>query len=231
MVLQQPLSPPESESQLLCRAQKLAGLSVATLAKGIDWPVPERLTGHKGWLGDLLEQHLGACAGSTAQPDFPHLGIELKTIPITPQGKPLESTFVSIVPLEALTGVTWEQSDVCAKLRQVLWIPIMGERGEPIAEKIVCSPLLWRPSPQQWQQLQEDWCTLTDMMVLGDIGGLTAHHGTYLQVRPKGANAQERRWGVGPEGAPIRTQPRGFYLRATFTQSLLKTAFFATLER
>lgn len=224
-----PLLPPESEAQLLHRAQKLAGSSIATLAKAVDWLIPERLTGHKGWLGDLLEQHLGACAGSKAQPDFPHLGIELKTIPITSEGKPLESTFVSTVPLDALTGMTWEQSEVWAKLQRVLWIPIMGERSEAIGEKRVCAPLLWSPSLQQQAVLREDWCTLTDIMVLGDIGSLTARHGTYLQVRPKGANAQERRWGVGPEGVPMRTQPRGFYLRASFTQTLLKAAFFATL--
>lgn len=220
-----PLLPPSSEACLLERAQALAGLSITTLAQAAGWEIPERLKGHKGWLGDLLEAHLGACAGSAAQPDFPHLGIELKTIPISCQGKPLESTFVSTVPLDGLVGMRWEHSEVWSKLQRVLWIPIMGERAKPIGEKKVCAPLLWSPSPEQRAILKDDWRTLTDTIVLGEIGALTAHQGTYLQVRPKGANGRDRRWGVGPDGAPMRTQPRGFYLRASFTQALLQEGF------
>ena len=47
----------------------------------------------------LLETALGATAGSKAEQDFSHLGIELKTLPINAEGFPLETTFVSLAPL------------------------------------------------------------------------------------------------------------------------------------
>lgn len=219
------LTPPSTLAILWERAQQLVGFSIEELANKIGWSTPTKLITHKGWLGDLLEQHLGACAGSRAEPDFPHLGVELKTIPVTAKGKPLESTFVSTVPLENLVGMQWHLSEVYLKLSHILWIPILGERGSPISQRRIASPFLWQPNEEQARTLKEDWELLTDEIVLGNVTQLTAHQGTYLQVRPKGANAQQRRWGVGPEGAPIRTQPLGFYLRTSFTQNLLKNAF------
>ena len=55
----------------------------------------------KGWAGQLIELYLGATAGSKQQQDFPTLGVELKTIPVSPDAKPLETTYVCITPLLA----------------------------------------------------------------------------------------------------------------------------------
>ena len=93
--------------------------------------IPDNLKREKGWVGQLLEWHLGAESGSKPQPDFEHLGIELKTIPIGYSGKPLETTFVSVAPLTGVHGLTWEDSHVRHKLSRVLWIPIEGEREDP----------------------------------------------------------------------------------------------------
>ncbi|RNL45110.1 MutH/Sau3AI family endonuclease, partial [Xanthomonas vasicola] len=100
--------PPEDESTLLSRAQSLAGLTLQTLADQAGIPIPANLKRDKGWVGMLLEWHLGASAGSKAEQDFAHLGIELKTIPVDRYGKPLETTFVCVAPLTGNSGVTWQ---------------------------------------------------------------------------------------------------------------------------
>jgi len=79
-------SPPENEAELLQRAQRLAGQTFAALAAQLNLPIPPNLKRDKGWVGMLLELHLGASAGSKAEQDFAHLGIELKTIPVDAQG-------------------------------------------------------------------------------------------------------------------------------------------------
>ena len=81
----------------------------------------------------LIEWQLGASAGSRPEQDFPDLGIELKTIPIDPQGKPLETTFVCVAPLIGISGQRWEESNVRNKLSRVLWIPVEGSRTIPVA--------------------------------------------------------------------------------------------------
>ena len=76
------INPPETDDELLHRAQQIAGLTLLQLANQLAEPVPEKLHHAKGWIGQLLEKALGATAGSLPEPDFQQLGIELKTTEI-----------------------------------------------------------------------------------------------------------------------------------------------------
>ena len=111
---------PQSEQELLARAYAMAGFTLAQLAATVNIAVPADLRRDKGWVGQLIEWQLGASAGSKPEQDFPDLGIELKTIPIDPQGKPLETTFVCVAPLIGVSGQQWEQSNVRNKLSRAL---------------------------------------------------------------------------------------------------------------
>ena len=71
---------PQTLEQLLSQAQSIAGLTFGELADELHIPVPPDLKRDKGWVGMLLERALGATAGSKAEQDFSHLGVELKTI-------------------------------------------------------------------------------------------------------------------------------------------------------
>jgi len=90
---------PQNLEQLLSQAQSIAGLTFGELADELHIPVPLDLKRDKGWVGMLLERALGATAGSKAEQDFSHLGVELKTLPINAECYPLETTFVSLAPI------------------------------------------------------------------------------------------------------------------------------------
>ncbi|MEH0666957.1 DNA mismatch repair endonuclease MutH [Vibrio scophthalmi] len=216
---------PHSEQELFERASQIAGLTFAELAQEAQMTVPANLQRDKGWVGQLLEWHLGATAGSKPQQDFEHLGIELKTIPISYSGKPLETTFVCVAPLTGVHGLTWENSHVRNKLSRVLWVPVEGEREIPLAERRVGSPLLWSPSVEEERQLQADWEELMEMIVLGQVSHITAKHGEVLQIRPKAANSRVSTDAYGATGKRIKTLPRGFYLRTQFTANILARHF------
>lgn len=213
---------PKTTEELLSRAQAIAGLSFDELATQLGIPVPPDLKRDKGWVGMLLETALGATAGSKAEQDFRHLGIELKTIPINAQGYPLETTFVSLAPLIQNSGVNWQNSHVRHKLSRVLWIPIEGSRSIPLAERRIGTPILWQPSEQQERQLQRDWEELMDYIVLGQLDKINARLGEVLQLRPKGANSKSLTKGIGKHGEIIDTLPLGFYLRKAFTHEILQ---------
>ena len=213
---------PKTTEELLSRAQAIAGLSFGELAAQLSIPVPPDLKRDKGWVGMLLETALGATAGSKAEQDFRHLGIELKTIPINAQGYPLETTFVSLAPLIQNSGVNWQNSHVRHKLSRVLWIPIEGSRSIPLAERRIGTPILWQPSEQQERQLQRDWEELMDYIVLGQLDKINARLGEVLQLRPKGANSKSLTKGIGKNGEIIDTLPLGFYLRKAFTHEILQ---------
>lgn len=216
---------PKTQAELLAQAQRLAGYSLGELAAMAGIVAPKDLKRDKGWIGVLLEIWLGASAGSKPEQDFAALGVELKTIPIDAQGRPLETTFVCVAPLTGNSGVTWENSHVRHKLKRVLWIPVEGDRAIPLAERRVGAPLLWTPSAEEEHQLQMDWEELMDLIVLGQVERITARHGEVLQLRPKAANSKALTEAIGAQGEPIMTLPRGFYLKKNFTAALLARYF------
>ncbi|HHX0531565.1 TPA: DNA mismatch repair endonuclease MutH [Haemophilus influenzae] len=218
---------PQTLEQLLSQAQSIAGLTFGELADELHIPVPPDLKRDKGWVGMLLERALGATAGSKAEQDFSHLGVELKTLPINAEGYPLETTFVSLAPLVQNSGVKWENSHVRHKLSCVLWIPIEGSRHIPLRERHIGAPIFWKPTAEQERQLKQDWEELMDLIVLGKLDQITARIGEVMQLRPKGANSRAVTKGIGKNGEIIDTLPLGFYLRKEFTAQILN-AFLET---
>jgi len=212
---------PQTLEQLLSQAQSIAGLTFGELADELHIPVPPDLKRDKGWVGMLLERALGATAGSKAEQDFSHLGVELKTLPINAEGYPLETTFVSLAPLVQNSGVKWENSHVRHKLSCVLWMPIEGSRHIPLRERHIGAPILWKPTAEQERQLKQDWEELMDLIVLGKLDQITARIGEVMQLRPKGANSRSVTKGIGKNGEIIDTLPLGFYLRKEFTAKIL----------
>ncbi len=223
--IQPPLSSPSSVDELMRRAKDLAGLSLGDLARGANIEIPQNFKTQKGWSGQLIERCLGASAGSKPAQDFPELGIELKTLPLSYDFKPLETTYVCYAPLTNNTGVNWTNSNVRNKLQRVLWLPIQGEREIPPAERTIGSPILWCPTEHESLQLQTDWEELMDMISLGQVERIDASVGSVLQLRPKAANGSVVTDAIGENGQAIKTRPRGFYLRKNFTQQILTRAF------
>lgn len=220
-MLPAPPSAPADERELLGRARAIAGRPLADLARAQHLRVPRDLRRHKGWVGNVLEVALGARAGSKPVPDFEHLGVELKTLPIGANGRPRESTFVCVAGTDELHTETWETSHVRRKLQRVLWVPIEADPKIALADRRVGNAILWSCDGADGPVLRADWEDLTEQIRLGFIDAITAHRGRALQLRPKALTRDEVRMTVGEDGWQVPTSPRGFYLRASFTASLL----------
>jgi DNA mismatch repair protein MutH len=213
---------PEDEDELMARASALAGLCLGELAARESVAVPLDLRRAKGFVGSLVERVLGATAGSRALPDFPALGIELKTLPVDRTGTPVESTFVCSIPIAEIGEVEWSDSRVRRKLAKVLWVPVEGERELPVSERRIGQPLLYRITPEDEAALRADWEELAGYIGRGHVESLTGRLGRFLQIRPKAAHSRVRRIGIDADGAPFLALPRGFYLRPSFTRALLE---------
>lgn len=204
---------------LLKKALSLEGLSFRQLAISLNCTIPETPVMRKGWAGQAIERYLGGNASTHAGPDFATLGIELKTLPVNTAGRHSESTFISTIPMLSLHQETWETSTCFAKLRQILWVPIEGKGPVAFSERRIGRAILWSPSLADQQILKQDWLELTNMILLGRLNELHAGFGRYLQVRPKAANGKVLRHAFDEEGSKQLTLPRGFYLRARFTEA------------
>jgi DNA mismatch repair protein MutH len=213
--------PPASEEELRERAAWLAGRTVREVAAALGVGAPPLGVRGKGKVGGLVERALGASSGAAAAPDFPALGVELKTIPVDLRGFPRESTFVCTISLADAERAEWETSVARAKLGHVLFVPIVvGD--DPSSDRRIGTPLFWRPTRRQEAVLKADFEDAMGVIGAGGIEALTARAGRWLQVRPKAATGSVRTISYGPEGEWIATVPRGFYLRASFTRALLE---------
>jgi DNA mismatch repair protein MutH len=211
--------PPRSERELLDRAEQIAGRALGWVAARHGMGSPADLRRAKGWPGTVLELALGATSASRAAPDFPHLGIELKTVPVTETGRATEATYVCRAPLDPGDLGTWDTCWVRAKLRRVVWIPIVG--GGAPGDRIVGAPVVWSPSDEDEALLRTDWEDVAQLVALGELGQLDGRRGHVLQVRPKAADGTSTVAAVGEDGEWVRETPRGFYLRPAFTTAIL----------
>ena len=211
---------PQTLGELVVRACALEGQSVADLAARLWLVLPTESRRAKGLVGMLVERTLGADAGSRDEPDFRALGVELKTVPVGPRGSPAESTFCCSIHMASADRECWDTSRLRRRLARVLWVPVQSARVAPLPQRIFGRSSLWVPTPGQWELLRGDWEQRMGAIGAGWSADLCGELGRVLQVRPKGANAQARVWGAGPDG-PQRVPPLGFYLRPAFTGGLL----------
>lgn len=219
-----PAPPPASQEELATRAAALAGLTLGAVASRIGMAVPADLRHAKGWVGQVLEAALGASGGAQAVHDFPELAIELKTLPLGSDGQPRETTYVCTADLTNV-GEQWEETWVGRKLSHVLWVPVEADPALAPGERRIGSPWFWRPAADELAQLQADWEAFRDQLLLAGAASLTAHAGEALQIRPKAAHGRARTAAFDADGQPINVNPRGFYLRTTFTRQLLARAW------
>ncbi|MFK7990428.1 MAG: DNA mismatch repair endonuclease MutH [Sandaracinaceae bacterium] len=215
---------PASEAGLLARAHALGGRTVIELAEAMSVPLPASPSRAKGFVGQLVERALGGACDTRAAPDFPELGVELKTLPVDRQGRVRESTFVCTAPIEGAEDADWAQSRVHKKLRRVLFVVMEADRDIKPGRRRLGAAWIWSPSPSQAQLLRTDWEEIMGRIGAGEVESIDARMGTVLQLRPKGANAAARTVAFDGEGAPFLAPKRAFYLRATFTHSLLQDA-------
>lgn len=217
---------PAAIQDLLARARQLVGREIGQVAVGLPGPPRQPSLGHKGWSGEVIEQALGVPAHGEAGPDFPALGIELKTIPLNARWVPVETTHVCTLNLTQDLQTAWEESRVYQKLRHVLFVPLITAPGMPQAERRIGAALLWRPSLEEDALLAQDWEEIISMIGQGELHRVSARIGQVLQLRPKAASGRALTPGRDEEGRPAAQLPRGFYLRTRFTHSILRRLAF-----
>lgn len=227
------LAPPESLEVLLARAAGLAGRTLGELGN-------PRLTPHadatnlrhaKGVQGQLIEEALGAHAASKDVPDFPDLGVELKTLPVSPDGVVQEATYVCKVSFSDIAEERWLQSRVQRKLRCVLFVPVESDKALPLGRRRIGSPCLFKLEGDVEALLREDWELLAGKLATGEAASLTSQHGVALHIRPKARHSRERALSPAADGGSALANPKGFYLRPQFTTAILAANKMWTPER
>jgi DNA mismatch repair protein MutH len=211
---------------LLAHARALVGADLGGLADALGLPVPVGRVRTKGWSGHVIEHELGVAVGGARGPDFEALGIELKTVPVTPALVPLESTAVCQIDPIAIAGESWETSYVRAKLARVLFVALEVQPGaRSVGDRRVAAVTLWAPGVDEDAVLRADFeLFVREYFRRGRAAEITGYLGAALQVRPKGRDASDLRAAYDAEGRPTRIGKSGFYLRPGFVARILAGA-------
>lgn len=215
-------TPPKSFEELIERLNLITGLSISEIADNLKIKLPVSTTRGKGFIGELLEIALGASAKNQSIPDFPELGLELKSLPIDKNFKPLESTFVCHAPLMNIRDLNFKNSALYAKIKRVLFILIDGTKGLDYSEKYIRGYFFYTPTQEDLVTLNKDFDELYELIKTGEVEKINARIGHIVQLRPKGADGTALTQAIGKDGQIIMTRPRGFYIRRCFTQELIK---------
>ncbi len=215
------------EVQLLSRAHELCGITVGALAERLGRTMRGGASQlhRKGGVGGLVETYLGVQDHSAAGPDFPELGVEVKTLPLSDDGRPSESTYVCALSFREAERAEWESSRAWSKLRRVLWVPVQARSEVSVPERRFGEPFLWSPDEATQRVLRDDWESIIGAVAAGDVENVTARQGQFLQLRPKAANASVRSLAPAPDGSVQMHNPRGFYLRTRLTRSIIAERF------
>ena len=211
---------------LLAHARALVGAELGALADALGLPVPVGRVRTKGWSGQVIEHELGVAVSGARGPDFEALGIELKTVPVTPALVPLESTAVCQIDPIVIAGESWETSYVRAKLARVLFVALEVQPGaRSVGDRRVAAVTLWAPDAEEEAALRADFeLFVREYFRRGRAAEITGHLGAALQVRPKGRDSTDLRAAYDADGRPTRIGKSGFYLRPAFVARILARA-------
>jgi DNA mismatch repair protein MutH len=198
---------------------------VGEIAHAYGFRVPGSLHANKGFIGQIAELALGASAGSDPEPDFPALGIELKTLPIREDGRPVEATYVCHARLTGGEPLEWDQSHVSRKLDRVLFLPVVDDGKTPLAKRRFGMPFLWSPDASELAVLSADFRALQARVRMGESDDITTKDGVALHLRPKALSRHELTLGISDEGWVVALRPKAWYLRPSFTARIVARRF------
>lgn len=217
--------PPQNLSELKARLMTLRGRSLGQIAKTLGVPLPRSTTHGKGFAGELLEFALGARAHNLPLPDFTDLSIELKSMPVGFDLKPLESTFLCHAPLMNVRGMGFYESPLYQKIALMLFVAVEGERVIALKDRKVLGFYLFKPQGAVLDQIKADYDELMEMVASGHAHDINATIGQIIQMRPKAASGQELTNYITADGKIGKTRPRGFYMRRSFTMQIAAAMF------
>ncbi len=220
-----PPGPPASLVELDARCIAIAGRTVGEVARMYGYRVPRTLQTNKGFIGQIAEIALGASAGTDPEPDFPSLGIELKTLPVREGGRTLEATYICTARLTGTESLDFAESYVMKKLARVLFLPVMDDGHTPLTERRFGMSFLWSPDPDEMGVLREDFVRLQARVRMGESDDITTRDGVALHLRPKAMNRHDLTTGVSDEGWVVALRPKAWYLRPDFTAGLVARHF------
>ena len=168
---------------------------------------------NKGWVGQVIEKHLGLPINPLQQPNAGSWELKMCSLKYLKSGKLTikETMAVTMINPDDIMKTTFEDSHLLAKLRRMvvaarIWESTQEERS--ILHSVTTFDL---NEPEVYRQVKADYDLVRDTIRTEGFSVLTGKMGVYIQPRTKGA-------GHG-------SKSRAFYARASFLKKFIFPEF------
>lgn len=179
--------------------------------------------GNKGGLGQAVEYYYFKYEpNSDQEPDFPEVGMELKTTPIKRnKNKSIsakERLVLTMIDYFKVVDETWETSTCLEKMRDILLISYLHEPKKNVFDYEIEYARPQDFPAEDMTVIQDDWETIVEKVRQGKAHELSGGDTHYLEACTKSANSSIRR---SQPFSDILAKPRAFALKSSYM-----TAFY-----
>jgi DNA mismatch repair protein MutH len=190
----------------------VVGVPFKDLAPVLGISLPTDARRRKAAGGHLVEALLEIARNSIPRPDLERLGTEVKTLPLNTRSSPRESTKVTAFNLEHVKEEPdFRRSTVFAKLRSILFVPVMKVDNDSPDFWYLRSPFLWLPSEDQLTQMDDDYGTVHSAAKVEDWTRLSGRTGRFLTLNTSDTTTA---------GKPAELKRRAWWLHAELTREV-----------
>lgn len=177
----------------------------------------------RGTVGHHLERYFGLTINSDQAPDFAELEIELKTVPVVPQGNThaaKERTFITAIDYATIADTPFERSPLDRKTRSTLYVFYEWLPTTPVADYRVLRALLHDRDDLDELTLREAHGHVQDAVRRGEAHELSESDTWGVGPATKDSRARD----IPQPNSSIPARRRAFAWRAAYTTRLFQVA-------
>ncbi|MCI1646282.1 MAG: hypothetical protein LKI67_01310 [Olsenella sp.] len=209
-----PYDPGKIDSIVEC-AGSLVGHALREKTNAPELQSPKQ---RRGSFGNALEEHFfDYKLNSNSMPDFPKVGLELKSTPVkrTAKGEPVAKERLVLMQINYMTVVheTFETSRLVKKASKILLVSYVWEKDSgPLDYKVEMAEL-WGLPREDMAQFKIDWETVVDKIRSGHAEDISGSDTLYLEACTKAANSTVR---TRQPFSAVPVKPRAWALKASY---------------
>lgn len=201
-----------NRNEAIEKLQDIIGEDLVELAQQYGITLFKNTNKNKGWVGHIVEHHLGLPINSLQSPDFGDW--ELKTVSMKKLKSgiivPKETMAITMINAEHVINTDFEQSHLKSKLDKLLVISRMWyATTEPKSELLDAFLFNIETDVELYEEIKADYEETRECLKTKGFSCLTGKMGKWIQPRTKGQG----------NGAPIT---RAFYARTSFVKKIMK---------
>ena len=211
----------DTPAKVLKRAQEAIGKKIKEIDR------TGRLETGKGAIGSIIEESwFDYSPNSTAEPDFPEAGVELKVTPYKRTSKGIsakERLVCNIIDYMTEHEKTFESSSFWHKCQKMVIMSYEYKDGVAKGEFSIDNALLFTFPDEYRAVIKNDWEKIVSKIRAGEAHLLTEGDTLYLAACTKGKNSSSVRRQPFSE---IPAKQRAYSLKASFMTNILRRYIF-----